>query len=178
MRWIVVSQSIAILGSSLVFPFYLIFIKEVSGGFLQYGISYGLFTISSSLVHIIVGKWSDRLGRKLFLLISSWGMAILLLFFPLVTDIWQVYALQIILGIIGATQKTSEKAMLADFTEHGKRGIAIGKYHFWTSIFTGIAVMLGGFIIDLFTLDIIFYISSIILFISGFFVLKIVETEN
>lgn len=178
MRWIVISQSIAILGSSLVFPFYLIFIKEVGGGFLQYGISYGLFTISSSLVHIIVGKWSDQLGRKLFLLIGSWGMAILLLFFPLVTEVWQVYGLQIILGVIGATQKTSEKAMLADFTERGKRGRAIGKYHFWTSIFTGIAVMLGGFIIDLFTLDIIFYISSLILFSSGFFVLKIVEKEN
>ncbi|MBS4220356.1 MFS transporter [Bacillus sp. FJAT-49711] len=178
MRWIVVSQSISILGSSLVFPFYLIFIKEVGGGFLQYGISYGLFTISSSLVHIAVGKWSDRLGRRLFLLIGSWGMAILLLFFPLVTDVWQVYVLQIVLGIIGATQKTSEKAMLADFTDRSNRGFAIGKYHFWTSIFTGIAVMFGGFIIDLFTLDIIFYISSLILFISGFFVLKIVEMEN
>ena len=178
MRWVVISQSIAILGSSLVFPFYLIFIKEVGGGFLQYGISYGLFTVSSALVHIFVGKLSDLVGRKLFLLMGSWGMAVLLLFFPLVTEVWEVYVLQILLGIVGAMQKTSEKALLADVTDGGSRGASIGRYHFWTSIFSGGAVMLGGFIIDLFTLDIIFYLSSIILFVSGFFILKIAEKEK
>ena len=128
-----------------------------------------------SLVHILVGKLSDLVGRKLFLLMGSWGMAVLLLFFPLVTEVWEVYVLQIFLGIVGAMQKTSEKALLADVTDGGSRGASIGRYHFWTSIFSGGAVMLGGFIIDLFTLDIIFYISSIILFVSGFFILKIVE---
>ncbi|MFK4998304.1 hypothetical protein ACI2OX_16240 [Bacillus sp. N9] len=66
MRWVVISQSIAMLGSSLVFPFYLIFIKEIGGGFLQYGISYGLFTMSAAFVHIFIGKLSDRIGRTFF----------------------------------------------------------------------------------------------------------------
>lgn len=178
MRWIVISQSIAILGSSLVFPFYLIFIKEIGGGFLQYGISYGLFTMSSAIVHLFIGKISDKIGRKSFLLVNSWGMAMLLLIFPIITMVWQVYVIQIFLGIVGAMQKTSEKAMLADFTEGNNRGAVIGRYHFWTSIFAGAAVMLGGFIIDLFTLDIIFFISSLILFISGFFILKIDESKK
>lgn len=178
MRWIVLSQSVAILGSSLVFPFYLIFIKEVSGGFLQYGVSYGLFTISSAFVHLIVGRLSDKTGRKPFLLMNSWGMAALLLFFPLVTHVWQVYILQILLGAAGAMQKTSEKALLGDFTNRTNRGKDIGFYHFWTSIFSGAAIMLGGFIIDLFTIDLIFYTGSIILFVSGFFILKIKETTN
>ncbi|GIN98234.1 putative MFS-type transporter YitZ [Siminovitchia terrae] len=178
MRWIILSQSIAILGSSLVFPFYLIFIKEVGGGFLQYGISYGLFTVSSAFVHIMVGRLSDRMGRKLFLLINSWGMAVLLLFFPIVIHVWQVYILQVLLGAAGAMQKTSEKAMLGDFTNSSSRGAVIGYYHFWTSIFAGAAVMLGGLIIDLFTIDIIFYISSFILFLSGFFILRIKENHH
>ncbi|GIN20805.1 MFS transporter [Siminovitchia fordii] len=178
MRWIVLSQSIAILGSSLVFPFYLIFIKEVGGGFLQYGISYGLFTISSAFIHVIVGRLSDRVGRKWFLLINSWGMATFLLFFPIVVHIWQVYILQVLLGAAGAMQKTSEKALLGDFTSSSNRGTAIGYYHFWTSIFAGFAVMLGGLIIDLLTIDIIFYISSFILFLSGFFILKIKENNR
>ncbi|HEY4553252.1 MAG TPA: MFS transporter [Bacillaceae bacterium] len=178
MRWVILSQGIAILGSSLVFPFYLIFIKEVGGGYLQYGISYGLFTISSAFVHLLVGRLSDKMGRKLFLLLSSWGMAFLVLFFPLVAHVWQIYALQILLGFVGAMQKTSEKALLADVTKKGSRGVTIGRYHFWTSVFSGVAVMLGGFMIDLFTLDIIFYASSLILFGSGFFVLKINEVRE
>ena len=70
MRWVVISQSIAILGSSLVFPFYLIFIKEVGGGFLQYGISYGLFTVSSALVHIL-SREAFRFGRKEALFVNG-----------------------------------------------------------------------------------------------------------
>ncbi|MFK4998303.1 hypothetical protein ACI2OX_16235 [Bacillus sp. N9] len=46
--------------------------------------------------------------------------------------------------------------MVADFTQGGSRGAAIGRYHFWTSIFSAIAIMIGGFMIDLFTLDLIF----------------------
>ena len=176
MRWIVFSQSATVLGSSLVFPFYLIFIKEVGGSFFQYGISYGLFTISSAFVHLMIGKWSDRTERKWLLLINSWGMAFLLLFFPLVVHVWQVYILKIFLGVVGAMQKTGEKAILGDFTDETNRGAAIGNYHFWTTVFAGLAVMLGGLMIDLFTLDIIFYVSSLILFISGFFILKIAES--
>ena len=44
-------------------------------------------------------------------------MAVSLLFFPIVTEVWQVYVLQVLLGIVGAMQKTSEKSLLADFTD-------------------------------------------------------------
>ncbi|MBD8007298.1 MFS transporter [Bacillus norwichensis] len=86
--------------------------------------------------------------------------------------------LQELLGAAGAMQKTSEKAMLGDFTNSSSRGAVIGYYHFWTSIFAGAAVMLCGLIIDLFTIDIIFYLSSFILFLSGFFILKIKEGHH
>src|SRR3989338_9954859 len=127
-RWLTISQSITILGSGLVFPFYILFIKELGANFSEFGISYGLFTISAALVHKLIGKWSDKLGRKIFLIGNSWGMAFLFLLFPIVTQIWQVYVLQIILGIFGAMQRTSEKALIADFTDGEKRGEQIGTY--------------------------------------------------
>jgi MFS family permease len=174
-KWLTYSQSIAILASSLVFPFYLLFIRGVGVNFSEFGIAYGIFTISSALVHKWIGKSSDKIGRKIFLLLNSWGMAIIFIIFPLVTNMSQVYILQAILGIFGAMQKTSEKAILADFTDKGNRGERIGVYHGWLSIFGGIAVMIGGYLVDLFTLEIIFYIGSIFFFISGLLSLKIKE---
>lgn len=176
MKWLLISQSIALFGSGIIFPFYIIFIKEVGANFTELGIAYALFSLSAAILHKILGKGSDKFGRKIFLLINSWGTAILFLAFPIVTNIIQVYILQIILGIFGAMHKTSEKAIVADFTDNQKeRGEKIGVYHGWIAIFSALAVIIGGYLIDLFTLSIIFYIGSIILFLSGLAVFKIEE---
>lgn len=178
MQWLLISQSIAIWGSSLVFPFYLLFINEVGASFSQFGISYGLFTISSAVVHQFIGSSSDRFGRKIFLIINAWGMAVIFLIFPIVTSIWQVYLLQIVLGIFGAMQKTSEKSIVADFTEGHERGKRIGSYHSWIALFSGFAIIGGGYLIDFLTIEVIFYIGSLALFISGFLTLKIKEKRD
>lgn len=175
MRWLLISQSIALFGAGIIFPYYILFIKEVGANFAQFGMAYGLFTISSALVHKMIGKSSDKIGRKIYLLMSSWGMAFTFLLFPIVTNIWQVYGLQIVLGVFGAMQKTCEKALVADFTDGTKRGKHIGSYHGWIAIFSGLAVIVGGYIIDFLTLEIIFYIGAIVMFLSGLAIFKIKE---
>lgn len=175
LKWLTVSQSIVLFGTGMIFPFYIIFIKEIGANFTEFGIAYALFALSSALIHKIIGSYSDKLGRKIFLLTSAWGLAILFLLFPIVTNIIQVYALQIILGVFGAMQKTSEKSIIADFTDIKVRGKEIGNYHGWIAIFSALAVIIGGYLIDLFSIEIIFYIASLILFLSGFATLKIKE---
>ncbi len=178
MKSLLVSQSITLFGTGLVFPFYILFIKEAGASFTEFGIAYALFSLSSALVHKLIGQWCDQLGRKIFLLINSWGTAILFLLFPLATQLWHVYTLQIALGIFGAMHKTSEKAIVADFTDGKERGRIIGKYHGFIAIFSALAVIIGGYISDLFTLSIIFYIGSVILFISGILIISLKENET
>lgn len=167
LRWLMLSQSLMTFGAGVVFPFYLIFIKEIGGDFSQYGIAYGLYTLCSAGLSIWYGKRSDRFGRSRYLIISAWGTSVIFLIFPIVTGIVQIYVLQILMGVFGAMQRVSERALTADLTDHARRGEYIGRYQFGLSIASGIAVMAGGFFIDLFTLDWLFYAGSIILFISG-----------
>jgi len=178
LKWLVISQSIALFGGGFVFPFYVIFIKEIGANFTEFSTAYAMFALSSALVHKLIGDWSDKFGRKIFLLLNSWGTAILFLIFPIVTNIFQVYALQVLLGVLGAMHKTSEKSLVADFTDNQKRGKQIGIYHGWIAIFSSLAVIVSGYLIDLFTLSLIFYIGSIILFLSGLVTIKIEENRE
>lgn len=175
LHWLLVSQSIALFASGIVFPFYVIFTKEIGANFTEFGVAYALFSLSAAATHAVVGRWSDRFGRKPFLLLNSWGTACLLLLFPIVTSIAQVYALQVVLGVFGAMHRTSEKALVADLTDGKDRGRMIGAYHGWVAVFSAIAVVVGGYLIDLFSLSIIFYISSPIMFASGLVAVKIAE---
>jgi MFS family permease len=175
MKWLLKSQSMVLFGTGIVFPFYIIFIKEIGANFTEFGIAYAVFALSSALVHKCIGNWSDKIGRKIFLLINSWGTAILFLIFPIVTSIFQVYLLQVFLGILGAMHKTCEKTLVGDFTDKKNRGKQIGAYYGWIAIYSALAIVVGGYLIDLFTLAIMFYVGSLILFLSGFAILKIQE---
>ncbi len=173
LKWLLYSQSSAILGSSLVFPFYLLFIKDIGTSYGQFGLSYGLFTLSSAFVHLFVGKYTDKMGSMIFLAMYSFGMSLAFLLLPILTALWQVYTMQIFLGVLGAMQKTSEKIVIADLTSGHERGRAIGHYHFWTTIFSAFAIIIGGYLADLLTVDVIFYIGAVSMFVSSLLTLKL-----
>ena len=173
MRWLLISQNIVLFASGMVFPYYVLFVKQSGANYTEFGFAYALFPISSALAHYWAGKLTDRYGRSIFLAVSSWGMAVALVFFPSVTSIYQVFVLQVVMGMCSAFQKTSEKALVADMTFSEGRGRQIGLYHTWIAIVSALAIIGAGYIIDILSLDVIFYASSLFMFIGGFASLKI-----
>ncbi|WP_409296989.1 MFS transporter [Peribacillus sp. SCS-26] len=172
MKWLISSQSIALMASSVTFPFYLLFIKNLGSSYTSFGFAYGLFILSSAFFHLPIGRVLDRTGSKSLLILYSFGMAVVYLFIPLLTSLSQVYIIQIVLGFLGGLQKTAEKGMVAELTEGKQRGRQIGGYHFWTSLFSAAAVFATGLLIDFFTVNALFYIASIFFLGSGLILLK------
>ncbi|MGF7533747.1 MFS transporter [Bacillus mexicanus] len=172
LKWLTLSQSSVFFASSLIFPFYILFVKNIGSSYTQFGFSYGLFGLSGALIYPLLGRLSERFDSRYFLLANSWGMAVLLLYVPQIGSVVQVYIVQVLLGLFGAMQKHGEKVLIANFTDGGERGKKIGNYHFWTAVFSAVAIMLGGFLADFFTVQMIFYTSSILYFLSGLMMMK------
>ncbi|MEI4804275.1 MFS transporter [Bacillus sp. NPDC077411] len=163
----VVSQSLIMMAGSMVFPFYVLLLRNVGNSFSQFGWAYGLFALTSALSYPLIGKVSDRFGDKKLLVVYSWSMAVLMLCFPIATEVWHVYILQIMMGLLGAMQKNAEKTSLARKVERQEAGYEIGKYHVWTSLGAAIAIILTGYLVDFLTIGTIFYVASILYMISG-----------
>lgn len=104
-------------------------LRNVGNSFSQFGWAYGLFALTSALVYPLVGKMSDRVGDQKLLIIYAWSMAILMLCFPIATEVWHVYILQIVMGVLGAVQRNTEKTSLARKVVQENAGYEIGKYH-------------------------------------------------
>ncbi|PLS16210.1 MFS transporter [Bacillus sp. M6-12] len=168
----IISQSIVIMAGSIVFPFYILLLRNAGDSYSQFGWAYGLFALSAALFYPVIGRFSDRIGDQRLLVVYSWAMALLLLFFPLVTEVWQVYLLQVLMGLLGAVQKNTEKTSLARHTENKQVGREIGKYHAWTGIGGAIAIILTGYLVDFLTIGSIFYIASFMYMVSGFVLMK------
>ena len=160
------------MAASMIFPFYVLLLKNAGSSYSQFGWAYGLFALTAALSYSVIGKFADRVGDKALLILYSWGMALVLLTFPLAYEIWQVYLLQIVMGLLGAVQKNSEKTVLARSVKKETAGKEIGRYHIGTSIGAAIAVVATGYLVDFLTFGSIFYLASIVFAWSGFYIMK------
>ncbi|WP_141501904.1 MFS transporter [Paenibacillus luteus] len=161
LKWLIRSQSIMTLAAGMIYPYYLLFLKNLGNSFSKYGLAFAVFTISSAAVSQWLAPRLDKHGVSM-MIVSSLGMMGAMLVFPWTSSYSWVLVLQLLMGTCNAMQRMSERVLLADYTEPGSRGAGIGSYHFWTSVASGFAVILGGFLIDWLTINILFYLSALL----------------
>jgi MFS family permease len=165
LKWLIRSQSIVTLAAGMIYPYYLLFLKNLGNSYSKYGLAFAVFTISAAAASQWLARYLDRYGLRM-LMLSSLGMAAAMLLFPWTTSYTVVLLLQLVMGMCNAMQRMSERLLLAEYTESGARGPAIGNYQFWTSVASGFAVILGGYLIDYLTINILFYLSAA-LYVTG-----------
>ena len=175
LRVFTLSNSLMAFAFGLFGPFYYIFINDLGGTIENFGIAAGLVVLSGALVSLIAGKYSDKLGRKPFLILGGYASAILVFLYTIIGSIWQLYLLQIFNGLIVSLFETSEASFLGDITEKESRGADIGKYGAFVGIAEALAIFAGGFLAGKFGFEIVFYIVSIIFIITTTIMLKLKE---
>ena len=169
------SNSLMALAVGLFGPFYYIFINDMGGSIENFGIAAGLLVLSGAIFSLFAGKFSDKIGRKPFLIVGGFASAIIVFLYTIIDTNWQLYLLQIFSGIITAGFETAEGAYLGDLTDHNKRGEEIGKYDALIGVSEAVAIIAGGFLVGKFGFETVFYIVSFVCLISTFVMLGLKE---
>lgn len=155
-----ISSSIYQFGSSLIGPFYVIFIQKIGGSIENLGIAFGILGFVSALATYLAGKYSDKIGRKPLLIATGYIAAILFLLYLLVKTSLQLYILQAIVGVVISIYQVSQRILLADITILKTRGSQMGLYTAIVGIFGSLALVIGGFLIGKSGFAIVFYLFS------------------
>ena len=164
-------------GWGLIGPFYYLYVNQLGGGSLeQFGIAFGIMYFASALASIIAGKYSDKLGRKPFLIGTSIMYAIIIYGYTMINTDIQLYIAQALIGIVGSIEQTMNASFLGDVTKKSKRGFQIGIVQSLVEMFSGVAMVIGGFLIGATGFKIIFYIVSIIIVMGALILLGLKET--
>ena len=160
------SNSLMALAFGLFGPFYLIFINQIGGSIENFGFAVGLVVLSGALTSFVAGRYSDRFGRKPFLISGGYASAVIVFLYTVIGSLWQLYLLQILSGLVAALFGTSESSFLGDMTEKDRRGSEIGKYDAMVGIAEAVAIFIGGLLVGRFGFEIVFYIVSLIFLFS------------
>ncbi|GEO67501.1 MFS transporter [Levilactobacillus spicheri] len=160
---------IAGMGFSEIMPFLSLYVDDLGtfskGELTMYsGVTYAVTFLVIALVSPIWGRLADRKGRKLMLLRSSAGMAVVIGLMGFVTNIWQLIGLRFLQGLF-AGYIPNASALVAAETPRNKSGNAIGILT--TGYVSGnlIGPVLGGILAQVFSIRWTFVLTGILLVI-------------
>ncbi|MBA7697638.1 Tetracycline resistance protein, class B [subsurface metagenome] len=147
----------AMLGVGIVGPLLPLYANDMGATGTQLGIIFAGYGISNSVLTPIMGRLSDRRGRKLFLCIGLASYAILSLGYVWAGNVLQLTLVRVIQGVAGAMVIPIAMAYIGDLSPEGEEGKWMG--YASAAFFGGFGIgpLLGGVLAERFGMNASFY---------------------
>ncbi len=178
---VVISEFITLVGFNFATPFLPLFIKDL-GGFtdteaaLWTGVAMGGSGIALFFTAPLWGMLADRWRKKPMLLRAQFGAGIVTILISFAPNIAVVVILRILMGILSGSLGAAS-AMVANITPREKMPLAMGLIMVAMFSSQTVGPLLGGYMADTLGYQASFWITGVLLCLSGFMVLFLVK-EN
>ncbi|WHY21273.1 MFS transporter [Paenibacillus sp. G2S3] len=169
-------------GMTMITPFLTLYLAKDLGvqGEHEIGIWAGLIFAANFLTSFIFqplwGKLADKYGRKIMLLRSSFGMAIVMVLMGFAQSPMQLLLLRLLNGTISGFNPASI-ALVSGTTPKARMGFSMGLMQSGSVAGTILGPLIGGFLADLIGFRPIFYVVGALLFIASLLALFLVKEK-
>ncbi|WP_242916315.1 MFS transporter [Pontibacter liquoris] len=136
------------------------------GGEEYKGLIIALFTLTAGLSRPFSGKLADKIGRVPVMLVGSMVCIIASALYPLTGSVAAFLLLRFLHGFSTGFTPTGKSAYVADVVPLEKRGEAMGLMGLSGSLGMAAGPAIGSAVADQFSMDIMFYTSSAMAFLS------------
>ncbi|MDQ2115228.1 multidrug efflux MFS transporter MdtG [Enterobacter hormaechei] len=166
---------------SLVMPFLPLYVEQLgvtghSALNMWSGLVFSITFLFSAIASPFWGGLADRKGRKIMLLRSALGMAIIMLLMGMAQNVWQFLILRALLGLLGGFIPNAN-ALIATQIPRQKSGWALGTLSTGGVSGALLGPLAGGLLADHYGLRPVFFITASVLFLC-FLVTLICIREN
>jgi len=136
------------------------------GGASYKGLIIALFTLTAGLSRPFSGKLTDTIGRVPVMAVGSVVCFICGLLYPVLTTVAGFLFLRLIHGFSTGFKPTATAAYVADLVPESKWGEAMGVHGICFSTGLAIGPAIGSMVTDHFSINVLFYSSSIFALLS------------
>ncbi|MGL6021150.1 MAG: multidrug efflux MFS transporter MdtG [Gibbsiella quercinecans] len=140
------------------------------------GLVFSITFLFSAIAAPFWGGVADRRGRKLMLLRSALGMAIVMVLMGMAQNIWQFLVLRALLGLLGGFIPNAN-ALIATQVPRNRSGWALGTLSTGGVSGALIGPLIGGLLADQYGLRPVFYVTASVLFICFILTLFFVKEQ-
>lgn len=146
------------------------------GGAEYKGLIIALFTLTAGISRPFSGKLTDSIGRVPIMAVGSVVCVICGVLYPLLTTVSGFLFLRLIHGFSTGFKPTASSAYIADIVPAGRWGEAMGLHGLAFSTGMAIGPAMGSAITSRYSIDMLFYFSSVLALLSILLVLNMKET--
>ncbi|SFS66759.1 MFS transporter, DHA1 family, multidrug resistance protein [Marininema halotolerans] len=178
---LMVAQFLVMGAMSMIIPFLPLYLRELGmkdPGQTQLwaGLIFGINFLSAFLVAPIWGSLADKVGRKIMVLRSGFGMSIVILLTGLATSPLQLLLLRLLNGTVSGFIPASI-SLTATNTPKEKSGYALGLLQSGGVAGSIMGPFIGGVLAEIIGFRSIFFLTSMVVFIATVVVLLFVKEE-
>lgn len=174
--WLVCLSSALFFASfNMLIPELPAYLESLGGGEYK-GLIIALFTVTALISRPFSGKLADSIGRRPVMLFGALVCLICSLIYPLLTTISGFMLLRLLHGFSTGFTPTGQAAYLGDIIPANKRGEAMGLLGTAGTLGMAAGPAIGGALANVFSLNVMFYTSSLFGLLSIIILLNIKET--
>lgn len=151
------------------------YLSKMGGGEFK-GLIIALFTVTAGLSRPFSGKLSDTIGRVPVMAFGSLVCFVCGFLYPVTTTILPFLLLRLVHGFSTGFKPTGTAAYIADIVPFNRRGESMGIHGLIGSLGMAFGPFLGGWIVQHFDFNILFYTSSVLSFLSIAILINMKET--
>ncbi|MDN5698475.1 MAG: MFS transporter, partial [Rubrobacter sp.] len=172
---LIFAQLVATMGITFVMPFMPLYVQELGidserQATAWAGILNGSAGVTMALTAPLWGRLADRVGRKAMLLRATLAASVVVGLMGFVTDPWQLLALRLLQGTLTGTVPAAT-ALVATSSPSDKVGGRLGVLQMTIFLAGALGPLLGGIFIDAAGIRSSFYLTALLLAVSGVMVL-------
>lgn len=146
------------------------------GGAEYKGLIISLFTLTAAISRPFSGKLTDKWGRVPVMAIGSSVCVICGFLYPILSSVSGFLLLRLVHGFSTGFKPTSTSAYVADIIPQKRWGEALGMHGLCFSIGGALGPALGSMIVNAYGMNVMFYSSSFLAFLSIIIVFNMKET--
>lgn len=151
------------------------YLTDMGGGEFK-GLIIALFTVTAGLSRPFSGKLSDTVGRVPVMAFGSLVCFVCGFLYPLTTTVLPFLLLRLAHGFSTGFKPTGTSAYIADIVPVNRRGESMGIHGLIGSLGMAFGPFLGGWIVQHFDFNVLFYTSSLLSFLSIAILFNMKET--
>lgn len=119
--------ALAMVGYGIAMPLFPFYIEAFGGSGVHLGLLVSFYGLMQLLFAPVWGSLSDTYGRKPFLLLGMAGLGLGMLLMGLASELWMLYAAQLLAGALSCATYPAAMAMVSDIYDHEQRSAAMGR---------------------------------------------------
>lgn len=159
------------LGTGFIGPLMPLYARELGAHGLSLGLIFTGFSLAQFISMPLVGRLSDRFGRRLFLIVGLSLYAVFSLGYSLASGVAQLILVRVLHGATAGMVNPVAQAYIGDITPKGEEGARLGTFNVALFSAFGLGPLLGGPLADYFGIRAPFYAMGTLSFVALLLVL-------